>query len=60
MLRIRKASSAPTISFIRSKLMFSSCVPSSALLAGVKIGSGSLLAICSPRGSSMPQTSPVR
>jgi hypothetical protein len=39
---------------------FSSCSPCSALLAGVKIGSGSIEASVRPGGSAIPQTSPVR
>ena len=39
--------------------MFSSWSPSSALVAGVKIGSGSFSDSWSPEGSSIPQTSPV-
>ena len=35
------SSRSPTISQARSKSMFSSCSPISALVAGVKIGSGS-------------------
>jgi hypothetical protein len=42
---------------MRSKVTFSSC-PTSALVAGVKIGSGSLLARTRPGGSGMPQTAP--
>jgi hypothetical protein len=40
--------------------MFSSCSPAGALLAGVKIGSGSCCASRSPGGSAMPQTAPLR
>ncbi len=40
-----------------SKVTFSSC-PDSALVAGVKIGSGSRLARSRPEGSEMPQTFP--
>jgi hypothetical protein len=39
--------------------MFSSCSPMSALVAGVKIGCGSLAASFRPAGSLMPQTAPV-
>ena len=39
--------------------MFSSCSPSSALVAGVKIGSGSRSDSRRPVGSSIPQTAPV-
>ena len=44
------------ISAARSKSMFSSCSPTSALVAGVKIGSASLSDSCRPSGSSIPQT----
>lgn len=43
----------------RSKSMFSSWSPISALVAGVKMGSGSLLAFCRPGGSCTPQTLPL-
>ena len=46
-------------SIISSKLMFSSCSPSSAFVAGVKIGSGSRSLSRSPGGSAIPQTVPV-
>ena len=42
-----------------SKSMFSSWSPISALVAGVKIGAGSLLAFCRPGGSGTPQTAPA-
>ena len=51
----RAARSSPTIVHIRSKEMFSSW-PVSSFVAGVKIGSRSLLAVVSPVSSSMPQT----
>ena len=41
-----------------SKVMFSSCAPSSALVAGVKMGSGRRLALRSPAGSGTPHTAP--
>ena len=44
------------ISVMRAKSMFSSWSPISALVAGVKIGSGSLDALRSPGGSATPQT----
>ena len=50
------ARASPTISTMRSKVMFSSCVPASSLVAGVKMGCGSFEARCSPGGSLMPQT----
>ena len=59
MARTRSDSSPPTIAAIASKLMFSSCSPSSALVAGVKIGSGSRSLSSSPAGSLAPQTDPV-
>ena len=46
------------MSAIRSKEMLMSW-PVSSLVAGVKIGSGSLLAVVSPGGNLIPQTSPV-
>ena len=42
----------------RSNEMFSSCSPTSALVAGVKIGSGSWSLSRRPGGSAMPQTVP--
>ena len=42
-----------------SKVMFSSCSPSSAFVAGVKIGSGSRSLSRRPAGSGMPQTVPL-
>ena len=42
-----------------SNLTFSSCSPTGALAAGVKIGSGSSEPSCSPGGSSIPQSWPV-
>ena len=56
--RTRSAVAAPTIVAIRSKLMFSSWSPISALVAGVKIGDGSLCALRIPAGRRTPQTSP--
>ncbi|MNC95995.1 hypothetical protein D3C83_132500 [compost metagenome] len=50
--------SLPTISHMRSNDMFSSW-PLSALVAGVKIGSGSFCACLSPFGNWMPQIAPV-
>ena len=44
------AARSPTISAARSKSMFSSCSPISALVAGVKIGSGSRSDSCRPGG----------
>ena len=52
------ASASPTSSTTRSKVMFSSWSPSSALNAGVKIGSGSLAPKVSPSGSATPQMVP--
>ena len=52
------ATSSPTSSAQRSKLMFSSWSPSAALVDGVKIGSGILDASVRPAGSLMPQTVP--
>ena len=46
-------------STIRSKLMFSSCSPASAFVAGVKIGSGRRSLSRRPGGSGMPQTVPL-
>ena len=46
-------------SIIWSKSMFSSCSPCSALVAGVKIGSGSRSLSRSPAGSGIPQTGPL-
>jgi hypothetical protein len=45
---------------ICSNGMFSSCAPASAFVAGVKIGSFSRDALCSPPGSATPQTVPLR
>jgi len=45
-------------STIPSKLMFSSCSPCSAFVAGVKIGSGSWSLSRKPAGNSIPQTVP--
>ena len=56
--RTLAASSAPTISSQRAKLMFSSWSPTAALVDGVKIGSGSWLASCKPAGRVMPHTVP--
>ena len=56
MSRMRVARSAPIISTVRSKVMFSSCSPTAALAAGVKMGSGKRLAFCKPSGSGTPQT----
>jgi len=42
-----------------AKLMFSSCSPFGALLAGVKIGSASFSAWARPGGSFTPQIEPV-
>ena len=50
------ASSSPTISTRRSKLMFSSWSPISAFVDGVKMGSGSFEEFTRPAGSSMPHT----
>ena len=47
--------SAPTSWQARSKSTFSSC-PVAALIAGVKIGSGSLSHCFSPGGRATPQT----
>ena len=62
-IEIRRSSSIsgrpPMISAARSKSMFSSCSPRSALVAGVKIGSGSLSDSRSPFGNPIPQTSPL-
>ena len=52
------AVSAPTVSTTVSNGTFSSCSPSSALVAGVKIGSGSREPSTSPAGSAMPVTEP--
>src|SRR5699024_169386 len=57
--RRRAAASYPIVCATCSKVTFSSCSPTSALVAGVKIGSGSWAASCSPSGSSTPQTAPV-
>ena len=58
--RSRPAVSAPTRATTSANAMFSSCSPSSALVAGVKIGSGSREASTRPGGSGTPQTRPVR
>ena len=62
MLKVRSRNlvltSAPRISCICSKEMFSSC-PVVALVAGVKIGSGSLSDSRSPAGNLMPETAPL-
>jgi len=47
------------ISAAVSKSMFSSWSPSSALVAGVKIGRGSLSDSCRPSGRPTPQTEPL-
>src|SRR3954449_6053070 len=62
MLIRRSSSSAvrsPRVSAALSKSMFSSWSPTSALVAGVKIGSGSCSDSWSPDGSSIPQTAPL-
>jgi len=51
---------SPTISAARSKSMFSSWSPSSALVAGVKIGSGRRSDSRDPGGSAIPHTEPSR
>ena len=53
------ALTAPTRSITSSNEMFSSCWPSSALVAGVNSGSTNLLASDSPGGSAIPHTLPV-
>jgi hypothetical protein len=58
MSRTFSAVSRPISFAVSSKEMFSSW-PLSALVAGVKMGSGSFCACASPLGSSMPQTLPV-
>ena len=50
----------PTISSARSKLMFSSWVPASALVDGVNSGWGSFSASRRPGGRGMPLTLPWR
>ena len=56
---LRRASVAsPTMAAARASLMFSSW-PLSALVAGVKIGSGSRSLSRRPDGSATPQTWPV-
>ena len=50
---------SPTIAAADSKLMFWSCSPCSALVAGVKIGSGSRSHCRRPAGSLIPQIAPV-
>ncbi len=45
-------------STVCSKVMFSSCSPSSAFAAGVKIGSSRREASVRPSGSVMPHTDP--
>ena len=57
--RTCSARSCPTIAAACSKLMFSSCAPASALVAGVKIGAGRRAALLSPAGSATPQTRPL-
>ena len=59
MSRTLAASSGPMISAARSKSMFSSWSPISALVAGVKIGAGSFEAFFRPGGSGTPQTLPL-
>ena len=56
--RSSAAASSPMISAQRSKLMFSSWSPISALVEGVKMGVSSLEEFTRPPGSSMPQTVP--
>jgi hypothetical protein len=58
-LRRRNASavSRPTSSTVCSNEMFSSC-PSSALVEGVKIGSGKRSLSVNPGGNGIPQTVP--
>ena len=56
--RTLTAISLPVISIIRSKEMFSSCLPFSSFVAGVKIGSGRRSDSTSPFGRGMPHTSP--
>ena len=46
-------------SIIPSKVMFSSCSPCSALVAGVKIGSGEPVALAQARRQRDPQTVPL-
>ena len=53
---MRSATSAPTVSTTTSYDTFSSCSPSAALVAGVKIGSSSRDPSCSPAGSATPHT----
>ena len=59
MSRTAAARSAPTRAAICSNVMFSSWCPASALVAGVKIGSGSFEARFNPGGSGTPQTLPL-
>lgn len=58
MSRIVAASSVPMRRSVSSNVMFSSCSPSSAFAAGVKIGSGSFCAFCRPSGNCTPHTAP--
>jgi hypothetical protein len=48
-----------TWSIMPSKVMFSSCSPCSALVAGVKIGSGRRSLSRRPEGNAIPQTVPL-
>ena len=58
-LRSRLAASVPMRSAIQSNETFSSC-PESALVAGVKMGSGNCDPAASPAGSLTPQIDPLR
>jgi hypothetical protein len=58
--RSAAAGSSPTIATTWEKGMFSSWPPSSALAAGVKMGSGSREASASPSGRAMPHTVRLR
>ena len=56
---LRREVGADDVGSARSKSMFSSWSPISALVAGVKIGVGSFDAMRSPGGSITPQTAPL-
>src|SRR6218665_3030420 len=53
--RMRVARSGPISATVRARLIFWSCSPASALVAGVEIGSGSRAALPRPAGSGRPQ-----
>ena len=56
---ISAARSGPTVATTSSMVMFSSCSPTSALAAGVKMGSGRRSACLRPGGNATPLVMPV-